>query len=104
MVWTSGLLSHATASARSHGSHADQSSNPAFSTCSISRRAEARAVDEQIAFDAGAILEDDRLDEAGLAILGDVDDAAFRAHHALRLGHAAQVAGVQARIELEGIS
>ena len=76
---------HGTATARSLGSQCVQSSNPDFSVCSISRRAEARAVDEQL---AGRRARRSRARSAvtkpSLRILLDLDDLAFGAHDALR--------------------
>jgi hypothetical protein len=45
------VRSHGTATARSQGSQCDQSSNPLSIVAVDQQRAEARAVDEQLAFD-----------------------------------------------------
>src|SRR3546814_671903 len=68
------------------------------------QRAEARAVDEEIALHPRAVFERDAGDEAGFAVLLDRDDTAFGAGHPLPLGAAAQVARVAASVELKGIA
>src|SRR5690606_37921143 len=68
------------------------------------QRAEARAVDEQIAFDAAAVLEPDRGDETAFGVLLDLDDAPFGTRGAPLLGVAAQEARIAAGVELECIA
>ena len=65
--------------------------------------AEARAVDEQLAGDAFAVVQRDRVDETALGILLDADHLAFGAHNAARLGVAAQEARVEAGVEVVGV-
>ena len=63
----------------------------------------AGAVDEQLAFDAPAIVEFHRFDEAALRMLMHLGDTALDALHPTCLRVAAQKAGVEAGVELEGI-
>ena len=65
--------------------------------------AESRAVDEQVAGDARAALQRDGFDEAVFAAQLHVDDFAFDALDAARLGVAAQVLRVEAGIEVIGV-
>ena len=65
--------------------------------------AESGAVDEQLALDGGAGIEPDGADVALTLTQLDVDDAALDPLHAPRLAVAAQVAGVERGIEMEGI-
>ncbi len=67
------------------------------------QRAEARAVDEKLAFDACAAFQDHGRNEAALTIALDRSDPAFGPLHALALCPPAQVAGIAPGIELEGI-
>ncbi|EEF25313.1 conserved hypothetical protein, partial [Ricinus communis] len=65
--------------------------------------AEARAIDEQVALDAAAVLQLQGRDEARFRMLLDVADRALDALHAARRRVLAQVQRIQARIELERI-
>jgi hypothetical protein len=65
--------------------------------------AEARAVDEQVGLQHLAAVGGDRLDEAVLAAQGDVDHLALAPDHAALLGVVAQVAGIEAGVEMEGV-
>jgi hypothetical protein len=64
--------------------------------------AEARAVDEQIGFDAAAVFELYRADEAA-CVLVDSRDLAFMARHAALFGIAPQIQRIARRIEMIGI-
>ena len=65
--------------------------------------AESRAIDEEIAGNAPAILQVQRLDEAGFGVLVHFDDLPFDAHRAALFGVAAQIGRVEAGVELEGV-
>ena len=65
--------------------------------------AEARAVDEKVAFDAASIGQQDSLHEPRFRVLDDVDDAPFRAPDAQRLGTLPQILRIQGCVELERI-
>src|SRR5690606_15712197 len=65
--------------------------------------AKARAIDEQIAFDARAVFHDERGHVAGFAVLLDARDLAFDALDALRFILAAQELGIQTGVEMERI-
>ena len=101
-----GRLGHARAG-HGHGPVARQPVAPVLVTglqgLLDQQAAEARAVDEQLALDALAAVEHDRFDEAVLAAQDRVDDLALGTHDAELLGVAAQVARVQAGIEMEGV-
>ncbi len=65
---------------------------------------QARAVDEQIAFDPVAPVQGHGRDEAGLRMLVDRLDAPFGAPHAAALAELSQEAGIEAGVEMVGIA
>jgi hypothetical protein len=67
------------------------------------QRSESRAVDEEVAFDHLSRIEGQRLDRARLRIQRDVGDLAFRPEHSAAFRELAQMAGVQAGIEMVGV-
>ena len=60
------------------------------------------AVDEEVALDLLAIVEHERADEAGLALLAHLIDPALHAADAELLGHGAQEFRIQPGIEMIG--
>ncbi len=62
--------------------------------------AKTRAVDEQVGFDARAVVEHQGLDEPVRGAQAGLDNLAFGALDAARFGVAAQIAGVQTGIEV----
>ncbi len=66
--------------------------------------AHAAAIDEEVAFERFTTVRMQRGDEARLRMLIDRIDDAFVTAHALGFGAGAEVAGVQARVEMVGIS
>ena len=65
--------------------------------------AKAGAIDEQVAFDSLPAFEFHRLHIAGFAVPPHAHDPAFLAHGTLTLCQLAQVGGIEAGIEMEGI-
>ena len=65
------------------------------------QRAEARAVDEQIAFDLRARIQANGFDEPSVVVHEDVGDLSFDAFDAIAFAELAQESGVQARIDME---
>jgi len=65
--------------------------------------AEARAVDEQIAADAAIIVELERGDVSGFAVLLDPDDATFDPLRTQFFGMDAQILAVSGGVEVEGV-
>ncbi len=76
---------------------------PRFERLLDQQATKTRAIDEQVAFDPRAALQDHRFDKSCLAVLRDIDDPALRAHYAGSFGQAAEVSGVEAGVELECI-
>ena len=66
-------------------------------------RAEARAVDKQIAFDGLARFEDHRIDVAALALAADLGDLALAPDNSRLLREFGEPCGIEPGIELEGI-
>jgi hypothetical protein len=65
--------------------------------------AEARAIDEQIAFDRDAVLHRDRGDMARPAVERDIRDLAFAPHHAVPFRIGTQEARVAGRVDMIGV-
>jgi hypothetical protein len=65
--------------------------------------AKAGTVDEEVALDLAAVLQAHRFDEPVLAAQRDVDDLAFEPGHALGFGIMPEEAGIEARVEMEGV-
>src|SRR5947209_15221331 len=63
--------------------------------------AEPRTVDKEIGLNDAAVLKGHGRDVAAF-VQADLDDPALRPDHAVLLGHAAEVFGVERRIELKG--
>ena len=93
-----------TAIARSQGSQCAPVLVAGLQGLLDQQAAEARAVDEQVAFDELAVFQHKCGDEACFGMLADVTDLALDAPEAVALGEAAQEARVQTRVELVGIA
>ena len=76
---------------------------PGFELLLDQEAAKARAVDEEIRAHLLAALQHHRFDEAVGAAQPRIHDLAFGAPHAARLGVAAQIRGIQTRVEVIGV-
>ena len=94
---------HGIATARSQGSHCDQSSNGSSSALPISSETKPEQSTNRSPSMRFAVLQDRRFDVAALAVAVDVDDPAFGARGAEPFGERAQVGREQGRVELIGI-
>ncbi len=63
----------------------------------------ARTVEEQVAGNDRAIFQGERGDEAAFGVLFDADDLALPADHAAFFAVTAQIGGIEAGVELEGV-